>query len=194
MPFPPTEAASLTTELDNPFQPLIGALRAELQEYGGLLQLLDQQQTSLLGRRPDEVLAVSDAIQAHVPVLLRSRKQREACARELTKLAAADAPPSPPPTSGTKAPLAAALDLFPQRLRPLAEALVEEINGLVARVERRARQNQLLLTRALDSTQLTLRALDPAAPQRTYTPAGRVQWGAATAADGWTAGRCAAVG
>ena len=39
----------------NRHEQIIDALRAEMQEYGGLLNLFDQQQNAILSRKPDEI-------------------------------------------------------------------------------------------------------------------------------------------
>ena len=41
--------------IQNRHEQIIDALRAEMQEYGGLLNLFDQQQNAILNRQPDEI-------------------------------------------------------------------------------------------------------------------------------------------
>ena len=46
----------------NRHEQIIDALRSEMQEYGGLLNLFDRQQNAILNRKPDEVADSDQAI------------------------------------------------------------------------------------------------------------------------------------
>lgn len=148
-------------------QALIDALRDELQEYGALLHLLKDQQQCLLRRQPDEVLALSSSIDKHLPVVSGARHRRQ---EELKSLAGKGE------VSDEKAPirLADLLPYFPVSIAPMIRSLVEEINRLVTQVGRFAHQNQMLLVRAVESTQAALQAVQPSVVLKTYSPAGKV--------------------
>ena len=60
---------------------LVLALRAELEEYGGLLFRFEAQQSAILDRQPDRVLAVGAEIEHQVEVTKTFRKRREALSR-----------------------------------------------------------------------------------------------------------------
>ena len=146
--------------------PLIDALRDELQEYGGLLHLLKDQQTALVRRQPEQVMELSTGIEAHLPVVTRARHQRQEELRVLAgKREIAD----------EKAPirLADLLPYFQPSVSPMIRGLVEEINRLVSQVSRFAHQNQMLLVRAVESTQAALQTVQPSVVHKTYSPAGK---------------------
>ena len=63
---------------------------------------------------------------------------------------------------------------FPDFVRPLLEALVRDINLMINRTRRKARQNHILLARAVELTQETLRLLQPETFTKTYARSGHV--------------------
>lgn len=146
---------------------LIDALRDELQEYGALLHLLKDQQQSLVRRQPEEVLALSQSIETHLPLVTQARHRRQ---QELHGLAGKRE------IADEKAPirLADLLPFFQSSVTPMIRGLVEEVNRLVSQVGRFAHQNQMLLVRAVDSTQAALQAVQPSVVHKTYSPAGKV--------------------
>ena len=146
---------------------LIDALRDELQEYGELLHLLKDQQQQLVRRQPDQVLALSTTIEAHLPVVTQARHRRQ---EELQMLAGKRE------IADEKAPirLTDLLPHFQTSVAPMIRGLVEEINRLVSQVARFAHQNQMLLVRAVESTQAALQAVQPSVVHKTYSPAGKV--------------------
>ena len=157
MNFPPNETEAL-----------IDALRDELQEYGALLHLLKDQQSRLVSRQAEEVLNVSGSIESQLPVVTRVRQRRQ---QEMFALAGSAAVP-PDDLAGIK--LSDLLPHFPATIAPMIRGLVEEINRLVSTVARFARQNQMLLVRAVESTQAALRSVQPTVAQKTYSPSGRL--------------------
>ncbi len=146
------------TEID----PLIEALRSELQQYGEMLARLDQQQDSILRRAPDDVLASVTAVQEQGAAIQTARRTREQCQRQL---ATGLGHPEP-------ATLAQLTQTAPADYRPLLRALIEENNQLLVRVQQRARQNQLLLRRSLDLMQGLLQSLFPAGHRTVYDGCG----------------------
>ena len=66
------------------------------------------------------------------------------------------------------------LPLLPSHYRPLIQALVQENNELLVRVQQRARQNQLLLSHAVELMQRFINAILPGASPATYDGAGRL--------------------
>ena len=149
----------MTEQLTN----LIEALRQELQQYGEMLALLDQQQDSVMHRRTDDLLQTVGAIQVQARHLQQAREHREACRRQLaTQLGL--------PDSATFAEL---IPQLPPDYRPLVEALVQENNDLLVRIQQRARQNHILLHRAVELMQRLLAALFPGSAPLTYGGSGR---------------------
>lgn len=149
-------------------QALIELLREELQEYGALLHLLKDQQRHLISRRAEEVLQLSGSIEVQLPVLAGVRLRRRA---EVQALAG---PVSSIEDEQAGIRLSTLLPFFSATVAPMIRGLVEEINRLVASVARFARQNQMLLARAVESTQVALRTVHPTAAQTTYGRTGRM--------------------
>ncbi len=144
--------------------PLVDFLRAELAGYGGLLALFDQQQGQLWRREVQAVTDTSEAIEQLAADTARNRGERETW---VTNFALAQG------ESGD-ASLRQLLRYFPEDQRPLLTALIDEINHLLHRVRRRARQNHTILARAVELHREALATLHPAARPRTYAPSGRV--------------------
>jgi flagellar biosynthesis/type III secretory pathway chaperone len=155
----------------NGWETLVDALRSELQEYGCLLNLFNEQQNAILQRRPDQVLIVSASIEEQLKTVNRHRKLRE----ELVKKSAAtvDKP--------LNSALLELMEFFPASVQPLFRALIEEVNRLLVRTKRRARQNQMLLARSIEVTQDMLRLLNPGIITTTYSRKGRLKLGLAEA-------------
>jgi flagellar biosynthesis/type III secretory pathway chaperone len=146
------------------WEPLVETLRSELQEYGGLFNLLARQQDRIIERRPDDVLAINDEIENQTHAVAELRLRREELVDALTRRAGLKAP-------GT---LRGLVPCFPEVVRPLVEALITDINHRVRRNRQKARQNHLLLSRAMELTEQTLRVLQPENFTRTYQRTGKV--------------------
>lgn len=147
-----------------PFVPLVELLRSELAAYGGLLALFERQQALLWSR---EVQAVSEASLEIEALATESVRHREARERWVTQFAMEH---SRSPDSS----LRQLLPLFPADQRALLDALILEVNHLIHRVRRRARQNHSLLARAVELHREAVATLHPAARPRTYVASGRV--------------------
>ncbi|MGH8018579.1 MAG: flagellar protein FlgN [Opitutaceae bacterium] len=152
---------------DHEWQPLADVLRAELQEYGGLFNLLGSQQDRIMARRNDDVLSLNEEIEAQTNTVSELRARREAMVRELGERVQAARPDR----------MRDLIPHFPEVARPLAEALITDINHMVRRIRQKARQNHLLLSRAMELTEETLRMLQPENFTRTYERTGKVARG-----------------
>lgn len=145
-------------------QNLINALRAELQEYGGMLALLDRQQQMVMERAAGEVFQSIGLIQTQGLAVrdARARRERNAVvvARELGQ--------------AEDAAFAILIPLLPADYRPLVKALVDENNELLVRVQQRARQNHLLLSRSLELMQGLLNSLFQSRETRVYNVQGEM--------------------
>lgn len=150
--------------MHSPWEIIADHLRAELQSYGGLLQLFSEQQENLLRGDPDAVLSYAREIEAQARVTADFRDLREAAVREF---ATENGQPG-------NASLRNLLRYFPEEVEPLLTALIDEINHLIHRVRRGARRNHEILTRAVEMHQETLRTLRPAVFSKTYSPHGQV--------------------
>jgi len=145
-------------ESTDSLEPLIAALREELQQYGEMLALLDRQQEQVKARSAGEIFQSISLIQAQAAAIQDARQHREQC-----RGAAALACHQPENT-----PFAHLIPLLPPDYRPLLLALVDENNHLLARVRQRARQNHVLLRRSVELMQELLRTLFPARQTSLY--------------------------
>lgn len=141
---------------------LIESLREELQQYGEMLALLDQQQERIVRRAAPDILASVDEVNAQSEIIQQARTHRGACQQELAE--------------AMKLPRAATLADLIQRLtpkyQPLVQALLQENNRLLFQVQHRARQNHLLLSHCLDLMQRFLASLLPTTPPTVYNGGG----------------------
>ena len=137
---------------------LIAALREELKHYGEMLALLDLQQESAINRLSDEMLAATTAVQNHALIIQSARREREERQRALAReLSVAEA-----------STFIELIPLLPANYRPLVQSLVDENNALLQRVQQRARQNHLVLSRAVELMQRFLGMLFPARDTQVY--------------------------
>jgi flagellar biosynthesis/type III secretory pathway chaperone len=143
-------------------QRLIAALREELKQYGELLALFDQQQQCAINRMTDEMMHCTGGIQNQATILQDTRRDREKRQREVAReLCVAE--------TSTFAEL---IPLLPAEYQPLVQTLVEENNGLLGRVQQRARQNHLLLSRSVELMQRFMSLLFPTCETRVYDERG----------------------
>jgi flagellar biosynthesis/type III secretory pathway chaperone len=145
-------------------QPLIEILREELQQYGEMLALLDQQQELVMRRDTGKLLENLAAINAQTSVIQVARQQREQQQRELNSQMQLSA----------DAPFRDLLPLLSDEHRLLVQALVDEVNQCLYRVQQRARQNHLLLSRSVEMIQRFVATLFPANGVATYASDGRI--------------------
>jgi hypothetical protein len=146
-----------------PLPEIVPLLREELAAYGGLLATFDQQQWALLEREVDLVVETSLAIEKLVADAAEHRQARENWVQRFAEESAEDSASS----------LTSLLSHFPGEVRPLLKALILEINLLIRRVRRRARQNHDLLSQTVALSRELRERLNPSAP-RTYAPSGRM--------------------
>lgn len=150
--------------MNSPWETIVDCLRAELADYGGLLHLYEEQQRRLLERNAGEVLQLSTVIEGQARELATNRSRRE---RMVAEFATDQGLPS-------TTTLRALLPHFEASVRPLLEALIDEVNRLVHRVRRTSRHNHALLASAVQVHQEALQQLRPQAFTRTYAASGRL--------------------
>jgi len=158
--------------MNNSWELIAHSLRDELQEYGGLLGLFEEQQTALFRRDAGGVLTLVHAIEDHARVASLKRLKREQLVRDFALSQGR-------PGNST---LRALISQFPEEVRPMMEALIDEVNRLIHRTRKFAQQNVQLLQRAVEMHQEALRTLRPESFTKTYSPRGRVSVAAATGA------------
>ncbi len=150
--------------MNNAWELIAQSLRDELQEYGGLLGLFEEQQGALFRRDSGGVLASVAAIEAQARSAAIKRARREQLVRDFAAKQG----------QSTGSTLRSLLGFLPSEVRPMMEALIDEVNRLVHRARRHARQNTLLLQRAIELHQETLRTLRPESFTKTYSARGQV--------------------
>ena len=144
---------------------LIGALRHELGEYGEMLALLDQQREHVMIRAADEVLHSVAAVGDQTLKIQEARSAREAWQ---TQAAWALGQPNDPT-------FFAVIPLLPEPHRLAVAELVRENNDLLARIQERARQNHLMLSRSLDLMQRFITHLTQVTQPTTYGDTGTLR-------------------
>ena len=143
---------------------LIEALRQELEQYGEMLARLDLQQELVVRRVSDQLLDSVSQIEFQGQAIQGARRNRELSRQ---KVARALSLPE-------EAPFALIIPRIPVDYRPLVNALVEENNALIMRVQQRSRQNHILLSRTMELMQRLLGSLFPSAGTTTYSGSGTV--------------------
>ena len=146
------------------WSPVVDALRSELAEYGGLLRLFEEQQ--------DRILALdASAVADYVPKL-----EQQAAAARYCRNTREDAVRGYATSHGCPADrtLRQLLTEFPVDVRPLLEALIDEINHLISRTKKRTHQNQLMLARLVEFHRELVPALRPQSFTKTYSRHGQV--------------------
>ena len=150
----------MNEQLDN----LIEALREELKQYGEMLALLDQEQELVMQRQASGIPSCATAIYAQAETLNAVRQEREQRRRQLAR------------TLQLKEETCfnELTPLLPTHYQPLLQALVQENKELLVRVQQRARQNHLLLSRMVELMQKLISSVVPGAGPSTYTEGGLV--------------------
>jgi flagellar biosynthesis/type III secretory pathway chaperone len=149
---------------DERVERLVTLLRDELESYGELLSLLNAQQRQVLDRNPDAVAEGNEEVSAASEVAARARTVREECVAAI----ATDL------QDEEDVGLGELLPAMPAAQRPLIEGLMAEINRTLEQAQRRARQNQILLARSIETIEQIVRLIRPEAASRTYTRRGSV--------------------
>jgi len=142
---------------------LIEALREELKQYGEMLALLDHQQQRVMHRQTDDLLPSVAGVEAQADAVHAARREREQHQRHAARRLELSE------TAG----FGELVPLLPADYQPLIRALVQENNELLIRVQQRARQNHLLLSRAVELMQRFMSSLCPGSSPKTCDDAGR---------------------
>ncbi len=145
------------------WEPLVQSLRMELQEYGGLCVLIEKQQRAILDRNMSAYMEIAEEIESQAAATSGLRAEREQRVRQFAE------------TLGepTETELSRLIPKFPADAQPLLGALVEEINNLISKSNRRAKQNHMLLARAMQYTYELLQKVSPQSQIKTYSNKGK---------------------
>jgi hypothetical protein len=121
---------------------LVGALRNELQEKGGLIGLLNQQTETLYRRDTAENERLEEQIRTQLALVLHSTQGRELAVRQMASEFHLK----------EDVQLNEVIRRFPDFVHPLLEALFSEVKRLSNRVKERLKQNEGLKERFLFET------------------------------------------
>lgn len=150
--------------MNSDWQILVDALRAELQEYGGICATLDEQQKAIFERNGEKVQMVGNILTQQIESATRLRNAREELMRDIARF--------------NELPLETSLadmrQVFPASAHGLLKALVDEINTLLQTIRRRSRQNQMLLARTCEIMEHTLQLMRPSNFVKTYSAKGAI--------------------
>ena len=122
--------------------PLVGALRIELQEKGGLIALLNQQTETLYRRDTAENERLEEQIRTQLQLILRTTQDRDHAVRQTSSAFQLQEDVQPNEV----------IRGFPDFVHPLLEALFSEVERLSSRVKERLKQNEGLKERFLFQT------------------------------------------
>jgi hypothetical protein len=121
---------------------LVDALRDELQEKGGLIQLLNQQTETLYRSDIAENERLEEQIRVQLRLISRCTQGRELALRQTAARFHLN----------EDVQSAEVIRSFPEYVHPLLEALFSEVDRLSNRMQERLRQNQGLKERFLFAT------------------------------------------
>ncbi len=147
------------------FQHIVSALQNELQEYGGLLHLFDRQQKCIVHQDPTGFLDINVDVDEQIAKLSRCRQEREELVRQIAFAIG----------KTHDITLSALSHSFAPEHQPLLRALIEEINDLITRTQRRTRQNRMLLAQCVESARQLLSIRNPGAIPGTYGAQGQIR-------------------
>jgi hypothetical protein len=130
----------MDTKVD--WDPLVGALRNEMQEKGGLIGLLNRQTETLYRRDTAENERLEAQIRTQLELILHSTKDRDHALKQTASV------------FNLKEDVQSheVIRGFPDFVHPLLEALFSEVERLSGRVKERLKQNEWLKERFLFET------------------------------------------
>ncbi|MBU6183318.1 MAG: flagellar export chaperone FlgN [Verrucomicrobia bacterium] len=147
------------------FKEIVTVLQVELEEYGGLLHLFDRQQKCIIHQDPTGFLDINVDVDEQIAKLSQCRQNREELVRRIaTSLG----------KPGDITLSALSLCFMPEH-QPLMKALIDEINELITRTQRRTRQNRMLLAQCVESARQLLSISNPGAIPGTYGAHGQIR-------------------
>lgn len=122
---------------------VIEALREELQQYGEMLALLEDQHGCLIRQDAQSILNSCSTLDTQRNVIEAARARRESLQRQLAWVLGRPENPT----------IRDLLPLIPDYYHPLISALSREINELIESVHERVQTNHSLLRRSLELTE-----------------------------------------
>ncbi|MEJ6622481.1 MAG: flagellar protein FlgN [Opitutae bacterium] len=147
------------------WEDLLTLLRDELQEYGGLVGLLNAQQQSILERRTESLMVINQSVQTQMDASQMLQKRRQGF---VTSLANSLGEPG-------DSSLNQLVEHFPVFTQPMFQSIIEEINKIISQIKHRITQNQKILVRLTEVTDQLLSVTDPKSHSKTYNRSGDIR-------------------
>jgi flagellar biosynthesis/type III secretory pathway chaperone len=144
---------------------LAEALRDELAEYGGLLGLLEEERSAIMGRKVDALLQINLGVQEQT-----TSAERRKCIREEVCSRLARSVGCAPDATVTEL-----LNHMPAEARSMFESLVEEGMEVAESAQKKVRRNAILISRAGDMNERLLSAMRPHTTTKMYTKRGNLR-------------------
>jgi hypothetical protein len=129
------------------YEPLVNLLRKEIEAYGKLFHLLEEQRSVLIQQDVEAILSLNQEVDSHTVRVKRLNRERIQMVSELH------------PSGESR--ILSLIEGIEDASKELFEELVREINRLIRESHRQLSCNQMLYRRALDVSQDTLRVLQP---------------------------------
>jgi len=140
--------------LDENWDTLADMLRREIEGYGRLFGLLEEQRQDLLQQDIEHLMDTNSRMEQHSGDLDGYRREREALVRNLCREA----------DSAIEEPTVRTLIVHtPEHTTPLFEELLREVNRLIGESRRKLERNQMLLRRSHEIGRSFLRLVHPEA-------------------------------
>lgn len=138
--------------LDEEWTRLAELLRGEVEGYGRLFRLLEEQRGHLLKQRMEELLESVEQMNALTEELRARKEEREGLVDQLWSQAQLE---------DTVPSIKALLDRMPPASEPMLRELLTEVNRLVGQSRQHLQRNHMLLRRSHEIGQRFLRFLNP---------------------------------
>ncbi len=157
---------------ESDWKTLANAFRTEIQEYGGLLQLIEQQQQAILKNEVDGFSLINAGIENQMNIASSGRMNRHKLYNQILDTMNLD----------LECSFEEFLNHLPVAPRSMFEAFREEGQNMLKRIQRYTRQNKMLLSRASQMSQDILTLLQPGTTSRTYGANGQMAFKMASGA------------
>jgi len=132
-------------------------LRRELEGYGGLFAILEAQRESLLNQDLDAIIGSNNDLQAQADSIQVMRDQRLDFIKDCSLVIAWE--------ESEPATIKGLLRFAPDKLKPMFDGLVQEIERLMTSSRNYLRRNQMLMRRAYDVNRQFLALVGSEGPQ-----------------------------
>jgi flagellar biosynthesis/type III secretory pathway chaperone len=139
--------------LEENWDQLADMLRREIEGYGRLFGLLEEQRESLLHNNLESLVETNVRMEAHTDELDHWRRERESLVRGLFREVEG--------ASGQNPTVKGLVRHSPEATQPLFEELLSEVNRLIGESRRKLERNQMLLRRSRDIGRRFLDMINP---------------------------------